>query len=179
MSAKKRRGRRRGRPLEAVRQQQPAVQTLLSDGLEGVEPAYKSAAPRGQPPEDAESKERQKVGNVSPGGRNVNGQSDPSPPREQYSETETGILWHKGPDHHVPITNFTARIIGDVTRDDGIEETRHYEISAVLSDKPYRFEAWAAEKLGAGAIVEPGQAMEARVRHAIQVLSRDGITEEH
>lgn len=85
---------------------------------------------------------------------------------EQYCESKTGgIVWHKGADHHVAITNFTARIIGDVSRDDGVEVTRHYEISAVLGGKPYRFEvsanqfrnvaAWVAEKLGAGAIGTP------------------------
>jgi len=186
MSAKKRRGRRRGRPLEAVRQQQPPVQTLLSDGLEGAEPAYKSAAPGGQsPPESAEGEEQPNAENLSPGGPYVNRHADPSP----YSDTEAGIIWHKSRDQHIRITNFKARIIGDVSRDDGVEVTRHYEIAATLGERPYQFEiganqfrnvaGWVAEKLGAGAIVEPGTAMEARVRHAIQTLSGEGITEKH
>jgi hypothetical protein len=169
-----------------VRQQQPAVQTLLSGGLEGAEPAYKSAAPGGQsPPESAEGKEQPNAENLSPGGPCVNGHADPFP----YSDTEAGIIWHKSRDQHIRITNFKARIIGDVSRDDGVEATRHYEIAATLGERPYRFEiganqfrnvaGWVAEKLGAGAIVEPGPAMEARVRHAIQTLSGEGITEKH
>ena len=43
----------------------------------------------------------------------------------------------------------------------------------------FRNLTWVGEQLGAGAIVEPGQGMEARARHGIQVLSGDGITEKH
>ena len=190
MAGKNRRGRRRGRPLEAV-QQTPTVQDLLSDGSQGAQPTCRNAAPRGQsPPEDAQEKEQLQPNseNVGSGGPNVNGKADPF----LYSDGETGIVWHRRTRNgveHIRVTNFRVRIIGDITRDDGVEVTRHYEIAATLNGKRYRFEvganqfrnvaAWVAERLGASTIVEPGQAMEARVRHAIQVLSGDGITEKY
>src|SRR5262245_38682948 len=184
--SQKRRGRRRGRPLEAV-QQTPAV-PVLSDGSQGAQPSCKSTASRGQsPPEDAREKEQSNGANLRPDGSYVNGKADAFP-KHLYSDDDGGIVWHKTADHHIRITNFRARIIGDVTRDDGVEVTRHYEIVATLGEKPYRFEvganqfrnlAWVGEQLGASAIVEPGQSMEARVRHAIQVLSGEGITERH
>jgi hypothetical protein len=189
MAGKNRRGRRRRRPLEAVHQT-PAVQDLLSDGSQGAQPTCRNA-PRGQsPPEDAQEKEQQQPNskNLGSGGPNVNGKADPL----LYSDDETGIVWHRWTPNGVErirLTNFPVRIIGDITRDDGVEVTRHYEIAATLNGNPYRFEvganqfrnvaAWVAERLGASAIVEPGQAIEARVRHAIQILSGDGITEKY
>jgi len=179
MSKKKRRGRPgRGRPHNAL----PAVQSI-PNGSQGAAPSCKNSAPKGQsPPADAQEKEQPNGDNVSPGGSYVNGKADAFP----YLDSDEGIVWHKSADHHVRITNFKARIIGDVARDDGIEVTRHYEIAATLGGKHYRFEvganqfrnlAWVGEKLGAGAIVEPGQGLEARARHAMQVLSRGGIIE--
>jgi len=63
-----------------------------------------------------------------------------------------------------------------------VEITRHYEIAACLgahscrfmvAASQYRGMAWVGEHMGAAAIVAPGQGMEARARHAIQVLSRN------
>src|SRR5262249_21741596 len=111
---------------------------------------------------------------------------------EQYSMDDGGIVWRRRTRDGVVdirLTNFSARIIGDITRDDGVEATRHYEIAAMLGGNPFRFEvganqfrtvtSWVTEHPGASAIVEPGQTMEGRVRHAIQVKSAEGITQKY
>jgi hypothetical protein len=184
MASRKRRGRRRGRPQKAV-QQTAAVQDLASGGSQGAAPACKKTASRGQsPPEDAQQ-EQSGGRNVGAGDSDVNGQaSEPI----RYSDDSAGIVWHRRTRDGVEdirLTNFRARIVGDITRDDGVEKTRFYEIGALLGGNPCRFEvaagqfrgmAWVGEHLGASAIMEPGQGMEARVRHAIQVLSKDGVT---
>jgi hypothetical protein len=86
------------------------------------------------------------------------------------------------------LTNFKARIITDIIRDDGVETVRHYEIAATLGDRPFRFEipaarfsgmTWVHEHLGAGAIVAPGQGMPGRLLNAIQYLSKELFEERH
>jgi hypothetical protein len=80
----------------------------------------------------------------------------------------------------VTLTNFTARIVADITLDDDVETTKTFEIEATLCGRVTRFTIpshqfaslnWAAEKLGARAIVQPGQMIAKRAAVAIQVLS--------
>jgi hypothetical protein len=86
----------------------------------------------------------------------------------------------------VHLANFLARIISDITRDDGVETTRWYEMAVTIGNRSYRFEipaarfagmAWVHEHLGSKAVVTPGQGMQARLAHAIQILSTDTVEE--
>jgi hypothetical protein len=86
----------------------------------------------------------------------------------------------------IQLTNFNARIISDITKDDGVEVMRWYEIAATLNGRAYRFEVqaskfalmhWVNEHLGAKAIVSPGQGLQAKVAHAIQLLSVELLEE--
>jgi hypothetical protein len=101
-----------------------------------------------------------------------------------YRNTAAGLVWEKPTKDGVvpvPLTNFTARIIADVVRDDGSgERTREFEIEATLAGGTRRFAvaadrfagmAWVTEHLGAGAIVYPGQSTKEHARVAIQQLS--------
>ena len=100
-----------------------------------------------------------------------------------YRATPKGIVWSKptqaGP-VAVPLTNFVARIVGDVAEDDGAEVRRLLEVRAALGVKvrdarltPEKFAAmgWPLEVLGASALVYPGLAAKDHTRAAIQLLS--------
>ncbi len=103
----------------------------------------------------------------------------------RYSEDGTGIFWSRVTrDGLVPtrLTNFTARIIGDVAEDDGIEVRRTYDIKTELLNRRKVFAVpaaqfpamnWATENLGAQAIVFPGMGLRDHARAAIQELSTD------
>jgi hypothetical protein len=78
------------------------------------------------------------------------------------------------------LTNFGAKIVSDITQDDGIETARAVEIEARLNGRTYRFclpavqfsqMSWPLEHLGAEAALQPGQGTKDRARHAIQLLS--------
>ena len=171
-----------GRPHEASA---PAERDLLSSGPQGAPPAYEDTASRGRcPPTDVVEQSNDR--NVNSGGLHVNGAEPQAPRSPRYSWDNKGMVWHrptsKGGVENIRLTNFVARIISDITRDDGVEQVRHYEIGAMQGDTSYRFTipahqfkhlGWVAEQLGASALVEPGQGMQARVPHAIQVLSGD------
>jgi Domain of unknown function (DUF927) len=101
----------------------------------------------------------------------------------KYRDTKSGIEWQRqtqeGP-HWTPLTNFRARIVFDVTQDDGVETIRALEIEAAINGRQHSFSVsaarfgqmnWILEHLGAEAAVEPGQGTKDRARHAIQVLS--------
>ena len=64
-----------------------------------------------------------------------------------------------------PLTNFTARIIADIIRDDGAESERAFEIQAVKGQRSAKFTIpvcqfsnlnWPIEHLGASAIIYSG-----------------------
>lgn len=97
-----------------------------------------------------------------------------------------GIVWYKPTNNGVvpvPLTNFHARIVADVIRDDGLESTRSFEMEARLcrSASPTRSflvpvprfsgMTWAIEELGAHAVVYPGMSLRDHARVAIQNLS--------
>jgi hypothetical protein len=99
---------------------------------------------------------------------------------ESYRATLNGLVWDKSHRDSIPLTNFTARIVGEVLEDDGAETRRRYEIEAQLRDKTrkaivpaeqFGSMAWVAEYLGAGAVVYPGFGVKEHARTAIQMLS--------
>src|SRR5262249_41701384 len=87
-----------------------------------------------------------------------------------YEATAYGIFMNKAVSEKftvVSLTNFLARIVADVQKDDGIETQRLFEIEARLGDKcvrkliaAERFASlmWVTDLLGAQAIIYPGQA---------------------
>lgn len=102
-----------------------------------------------------------------------------------YEETPLGIVWNKSVgEGTVPVylTNFTARIVAEVTRDDGAERRRVFAIEGTIGgggifefDVPAeRFAGmgWPVEFMGVGAIVSPGQSIKDHTRAAIQHLSK-------
>lgn len=105
-----------------------------------------------------------------------------------YAELDGGIIWRRrtrdGAIANVPLTNFTARILADVERDDGAETDRAFQIEArrgewvrTFTIPAARFDAmtWPAEQLGACAIVYPGNAVRDHARVAIRLLSPQPI----
>jgi hypothetical protein len=111
-----------------------------------------------------------------------------SPPREDrpstpYRATPRGLVWDKPTQNGAvptPLTNFTAKIAGDVAEDDGAEVRRSFEIEAELNGRHTVFTipssqfsgmGWATEHLGAGAIVYPGFGTKDHARAAVQLLS--------
>ncbi len=110
----------------------------------------------------------------------------PEPPPGQedqqhgYRATPHGLVYFKPTgEGSIPLTNFNAKIIGDISLDDGVEVQRAFEIQASLNDRERpvftvpasRFPAmgWAIENLGPGAVIYPGRADHTRA--AIQLLS--------
>jgi hypothetical protein len=83
----------------------------------------------------------------------------------------------------IQLTNFVAEITGDVSRDDGAEQSRLFEVRARLAgEKEWRsgivsaadfnsLQKWIAEVLGAKAVVFPARNEHARA--AIQLLSKE------
>ena len=131
------------------------------------------------------------MSNVEPFPRRVNEPEKESCP---YDDSDGRTIWNRpgskdgNGTEPVPLANFKVRIITDITRDDGVETTRHYEIAATLGKRPFRFTvpaarftnlSWVAENMGANAVVAPGQGMASRLVHAIQLLSAGGIEERH
>lgn len=102
-----------------------------------------------------------------------------------YTVRKDGLFWLKPTANgQVPVhlTNFNARIVADVTHDDGVETRRAFEIEARLGDSYRRFKlpaprfagmAWVVEHLGAQALIFPGFAIKDHARAAIQMLSTD------
>jgi hypothetical protein len=82
-----------------------------------------------------------------------------------------------------PLSNFRARIVEDILRDDGVECTRQFVVEAedaggtplgrvaIPADEFSRLD-WVVPRLGPGAIVEPGRGAMDHLRAAIQFSSR-------
>ena len=107
----------------------------------------------------------------------------------QYKANGRGLLWLKpvfdreSKDwDHVPVqlTNFLARITADVSRDDGAEQVRLYEISAQLASDPvlrkgtvkaeeFDLLRWVGQILGARAVIFPSK--KEHTATAIRLLS--------
>jgi hypothetical protein len=101
----------------------------------------------------------------------------------QYEETSEGLVWNKRIRRGIeptPLTNFRARIVGDVLEDDGAGCIRRYEMESdvggrmirceVVADE-YRAMNWVPQYLGADAIVHPGSGVRDHARAAIQRFS--------
>lgn len=101
-----------------------------------------------------------------------------------YEAREGGLYWRKltreGDAVSVRLTNFTARVTGEVTKDDGQESARSFEIESELQGRRKTFTVpsgrfasldWVPEQLGAQAIVYPGLGTRDHTRAAIQTLS--------
>ena len=109
------------------------------------------------------------------------GQMDPYP----YESTPGGLLWNKETEEGIipiPLTTFTALIVGQVVEDDGAETRRLLEIEATLRQRNYHFQVaagqftsmnWPMEHMGAGAALWPGFGIKDHARAAIQFLSGD------
>jgi uncharacterized protein DUF927 len=114
-------------------------------------------------------------------------QDAPAAAQHPYSTADEGISMLKRGEK-IQLTNFTAHIVSDVVKDDGVEKQRAMEIKAVLAGgAPVRFTipaaqfanlGWAIEQLGPKAVVFPGYDAQSNARAAIQLLSED-ITTRH
>jgi hypothetical protein len=106
-------------------------------------------------------------------------------PGPAYVARDGGLFWNKpvqGGAQLVRLTNFLARVVCEVERDDGAERSRSLEIEASYRDRVLRFEvpamsftgmSWVLPAIGAGAIIEPGFSIKEHARAAIQHLSGD------
>ena len=102
---------------------------------------------------------------------------------QPYRAAESGLWWHKPTQNggvDVPLTNFSARITGDVAEDDGVEIRRRFDITATLHGRSHHVSVpasqfadmrWPVELLGAGAIIYPGFGLNDHARAAVQLLS--------
>ncbi|HEX8916275.1 MAG TPA: hypothetical protein VF796_28250 [Humisphaera sp.] len=106
-----------------------------------------------------------------------------------YAELDGGLVWHRptadGP-KVIPLTNFTARIVRDVVRDDGAERTREFAIEANIAGRSHHFRVpaaqfgamnWPLEHLGPGAVIYSGMGTRDHARCAVQIVS--GRVPEH
>ncbi len=106
-----------------------------------------------------------------------------------YESGPDGFLrWKATKDGEVsiPITNFTARIVQDVTYDDGAERSRLFEVEihfrgrrrlVKVSACDFDGLGWVIRELGVGPLVLPGFGTKDHVRAAIQMFS-DGVVRE-
>lgn len=118
--------------------------------------------------------------------RTVHGDSQEFPRSSAlpYRTTPQGLVHMKagsdGLSTPVRLTTFTAKIVGEVERDDGAERSLLFEIEAACGDRRRRFTVpagdfaglgWATRELGAVAIIMPGTTIREHARVAIQLLS--------
>ncbi len=101
----------------------------------------------------------------------------------EYEFSGGSLIWNKRAGNGVvpvPLTNFEAEIVADITEDDGAETKRVFEIEGAVRGRPLCFSvpaaqfpnlSWATENLGASAVVYPGMGTRDRARAAIQLLS--------
>lgn len=100
-----------------------------------------------------------------------------------YEATSEGFIWKKftGDEiKRVHLTNWTAKIVGDILEDNGVETHRTFEIEAQVNGQPSRFKLsasefeamrWPTQYLGAGAITFSNQAYSNHAKVAIQIHS--------
>jgi len=102
-----------------------------------------------------------------------------------YRTTPSGLEWLKPTSNGpvpVSLTNFTAEISADISRDDGLEVQHFFEIEAQAKGQTSRFTVpatqfqgmqWVTEHLGAQAVVYAGYGAKDHARAAIQLLSEN------
>ena len=107
----------------------------------------------------------------------------------RYSVDSRGYLCfekfsERGGAESIPIANFLARPIREVSRDDGREVQLTFEIGGILTGgrclpavsvpaKDFAAMHWVSSSWGLGANIEPGIGAKEKVRHAIQSLASD------
>ena len=106
-----------------------------------------------------------------------------NPNKHPFREQAGGLVQVRfGADGEIveQLTNFTATIVADVVRDDGVERDTAIELDIMLAQQVKRvivptsqFGAmnWPIEHMGAAAILMPGQGVKDAARAAIQLLS--------
>ena len=100
--------------------------------------------------------------------------------------TEAGGMVYEKPTRDgavdVPLCNFTARILAEVVEDDGVEQHRLIQLSALLKRRTFAFQVtaaqfdsmnWITEQVGTKAVVHVGLSMREHLNNAIQLLSDD------
>jgi hypothetical protein len=100
-----------------------------------------------------------------------------------YEVSDDGLVWNRT-DHGrpvvIPLTNFQAEIVADVERDTGAERQRFFDIEADVGGQRSAFRIaaseydsmrWVTEKVGARAVIAPGQTIREHARVAIQLNS--------
>lgn len=109
--------------------------------------------------------------------------ADPDEEGGPYRETPAGFVWRRSTRDGavtIPLTNFNAKIVADVLRDDGAESTRMFEIELAQQERrarclvpAARFTSmtWAIENLGAQAVIYPGSGGRDHAAAAVQLLS--------
>src|SRR5262249_35735111 len=100
------------------------------------------------------------------------------------------LAWDKDSISEVQLTTFSARIIGEIIEDNGVEQSRLYEIEAEVSGlnarkldftvpvSQYASLHWVAERLGKDAVVIP-PTEDREVAAAIQLVSPQDICTRH
>jgi len=95
------------------------------------------------------------------------------------------VKYHQdGGEEEILIANFLARPVREVTRDNGADSQKEFEVSGILAggrelpvarvgSKDFGSLSWVPAAWGLEANVEPGQGSKDRVRHAIQCLAQD------
>jgi hypothetical protein len=106
-----------------------------------------------------------------------------APAGSPYRETPAGLVWEKPTANGTaatPLTNFRARIVAQVTEDDGAEQRRLFEIEGALGARTARFGLpasafnamnWPTDYLGSNAVTYAGMGLRDHARVAIQLLS--------
>ncbi len=102
----------------------------------------------------------------------------------RYQRRDAGMVrlvqLQNGPIKSTPLTNFTARIVRDITIDDGEQQGREFGLEAELEgqrialtirEAEFGRMSWVLNRLGPKAIIYPGQQQHARA--AIQWLSSE------
>jgi len=103
----------------------------------------------------------------------------------RYRQTKAGLVWLKPTSNGVAptsLTNFTAKIVGQVVEDDGAEQRRLLKIEAHLNGQEqgrsfeitaaeFRAMNWPMTHLGTGAVVYAGFGLRDHVPTAVQLLS--------
>lgn len=100
-----------------------------------------------------------------------------------YFERDGGIWWlrpSKEGFEEVQLTNFTARIVAELTLTDGVDEHKEFELEATVAGQRQEFVVpagefrslnWVHPKVGARASIFAGHGNDERVRDAIQRIS--------
>ena len=97
-----------------------------------------------------------------------------------YVANADGMWWQPEGKEAVQLANFNAQIVRDIRYDDGLTQTRHFDIKATLNDHTHEFRVssgeflkkqWPMEHMGAEAIICAGYIPSQHLCPAIQHLS--------